>query len=1136
MGWGLGADQAMVVRPRSALHVAHMTQQENRRLAAVWFADIVGYTELSARDEDLALRVVRELQRIARMQCDARGGRVVKLLGDAVLTVFDSADGAVRAAVTLRDGFLKAPEVQSAGVSLRIGLHVGEVVEAHDGDIYGDAVNAASRIESKVAQPGQVVISNVAYQVLQQRSTIEVEDLGEFELKGLAGPMHLYAVSLLEEAESVDLRDLLQDELAPLQLLDVAGIGGMGEVYLARDPGLRRTLAVKVLRRELVSDKEARARFFREAQIIAGLSHPNVIPIHAVGELKDGTPYLVMDYVEGGSLADRLEQEGPLSVPEARRILGEVASALQTAHERGIVHRDIKAANVLWDLESGRVLVTDWGIAALDPTMELAPETRLTKTGMFIGSPHYMSPEQLAGDEVGPETDMYSLGLLAFELLTGHGPFPAETPREIMISHLREDAPKLVDEREDADPELTSVVAKCLAKDPHQRPAAGEVAQRLAPGAHELLEWPPPGLGPLMGKGVQLSGELGLGLVLLTAPLLLALFWVPPPRDLFVEVTVESVGGGLTLIVGLLLLGRAMWLSVAVGRLWMQGLRLGYGWVTLAEVASDSRRDTGTLLAGGREYTELTSEERGRFRVLRSARVGMVLLGVLSLIPMAWVVLAAGGTSVGSGWIGLLILWGPLALSLMGASFAEWPERRAARQLRRELARRRAPIEALRPLVDPWYSVFERIGGSRRSSSGPKGRSPVGLAMGVGIAVFALIGIALIAPFGIMVAAGPSLVFSVTKDYSVVAEKARRLEPGRPATLEKDPSLSSDEPLEWMLAVTDSVERNRWWRELPIPSELAGSTIVAAVGPYGLCPTVEHCTRGALAIDSLFLAVARGLSPEEQAYLREFASDPRFPAFERLAQAPTFDELAFMHLYLGGPAINEETTWLSFPVPSYTGVREVGYNKVAQAALLLSEGDSDGAERALREIVSVALLLADDGTSLMTGLIGSIVGVRGIEGLRTLYAQTGELEKLAQIQEQLSDVPVDESPGNPSGEAAILQFLGDPGWLRSMKWDLLPALLFSHACGHPYGLLGGIPTEVDALVRGPIHDQMVKHRSEETYFEALIDWESRLARGGPTQGFWQDGRPPLLQGLVTWGWWAGQILGSDRLSSCFLLF
>ena len=190
-----------------------MTQDRPRRLAAVWFADIVGYTDLFARDEDLALRVVRELQRIAKKHCQARGGRVVKLMGDAVLAVFDSADGAVRAAISLRDEFLGSREAKTAEVSLRIGVHVGEVADSPDGDVYGDAVNVASRVE-RVAVSGQVALSQGAYVLLQQRTGMEFEDLGEFDLKGVPGPVRLYSAELIEEEETAGIRELLQEAIA----------------------------------------------------------------------------------------------------------------------------------------------------------------------------------------------------------------------------------------------------------------------------------------------------------------------------------------------------------------------------------------------------------------------------------------------------------------------------------------------------------------------------------------------------------------------------------------------------------------------------------------------------------------------------------------------------------------------------------------------------------------------------------------------------------------------------------------------------------------------------------------------------------------------------------------------------------
>jgi class 3 adenylate cyclase len=173
-----------------------MPEERTRRLAAVWFADIVGYTALSAQDEDAALTVVDELQSIANAAVEERGGRVVKYLGDAVLTVFDSVDSALKAAFDLQVGFEGSEVAQRYEVALRIGLHLGEVVEAEDGDVYGDGVNTASRIEG-VARPGEVAVTEAVFQQIHNRPQFDTEPLGRKELKGLKSTA-VYTVRLVD--------------------------------------------------------------------------------------------------------------------------------------------------------------------------------------------------------------------------------------------------------------------------------------------------------------------------------------------------------------------------------------------------------------------------------------------------------------------------------------------------------------------------------------------------------------------------------------------------------------------------------------------------------------------------------------------------------------------------------------------------------------------------------------------------------------------------------------------------------------------------------------------------------------------------------------------------------------------------
>lgn len=186
---------------------------------------------------------------------------------------------------------------------------------------------------------------------------------------------------------------LLAQALAPsYMLIRRLGAGGMGTVYVARDPVLKRLVAVKVMSPELSRDPDARTRFSREAQAVAALSHPNVVAVYAVGELENGLPYIVMQYVEGRSMAERVHEDGPLDVATAKRVLGEVAQALSATHRKGIIHRDIKPANILWDDESGRALVTDFGIAAVreHPDERGREAVKITQTGMAVGTPAYM--------------------------------------------------------------------------------------------------------------------------------------------------------------------------------------------------------------------------------------------------------------------------------------------------------------------------------------------------------------------------------------------------------------------------------------------------------------------------------------------------------------------------------------------------------------------------------------------------------------------------------------------------------------------------------------------------------------------------------------------------------------------------
>ncbi len=266
---------------------------------------------------------------------------------------------------------------------------------------------------------------------------------------------------------------------ADFEVLRPLGRGSVALVYLAKDRALGVPVAIKVLKPGKAADETARRRFEREARAAASLAdHPNTVPVTRFGRLPDQTPYLVMQYVHGRTLEERLQAEGHLAVTEATQILREVASALALAHEKGIVHRDVRAANVLWDEEKGRARLTDFGIAAVI-SLTGSEVTRLTKTGQLLGDPSHLSPEQLLDEGVTELADMYLFGILGYELLAGRGPYDARTPTDWIHAHLNREPRDLRELRPDAPPELAELLRRCLAKKPNHRPSAKDVLRAL---------------------------------------------------------------------------------------------------------------------------------------------------------------------------------------------------------------------------------------------------------------------------------------------------------------------------------------------------------------------------------------------------------------------------------------------------------------------------------------------------------------------------------------------------------------------------------------------------------------------------------------------------------------------------------
>src|SRR5688500_9932716 len=259
------------------------------------------------------------------------------------------------------------------------------------------------------------------------------------------------------------------------------GRGGMSVVYLAREVHLDRLVAIKLLPPDRASDAGVRERFLREARLAAKLSHPHIIPIHAVDQAEDFVFY-VMSYIDGEMLGLRVRTRGPLPGSEAIRVFRDVAWALSYAHARGLVHRDVKSDNVLLENTTGRVFVSDFGMAsALDDALH----TRVS------GTPEFMSPEQALGRELDGRSDVYSLGVTAFYALSGKLPFEGNSATELLAKQVTERAPAVAATGIPVARKLAVLVDRCLAKDPSQRPSGADaLAEQLTAVVQQRRELP----------------------------------------------------------------------------------------------------------------------------------------------------------------------------------------------------------------------------------------------------------------------------------------------------------------------------------------------------------------------------------------------------------------------------------------------------------------------------------------------------------------------------------------------------------------------------------------------------------------------------------------------------------------------
>ncbi len=427
---------------------------------------------------------------------------------------------------------------------------------------------------------------------------------------------------------------VLQETVAGRYSLDhELGRGGMGIVFLARDVGLDRPVAIKLFPPEMAVDVSLRERFLREARTAAKLSHPNIVPIHAVEE-HDDLVFFVMTFVEGETLTQRLASRGPLPVRDAVRVLREVAWALVQAHAQGIVHRDIKADNILLERGSGRAMVTDFGIAKVSGVGHDTDEHEI------MGTPEFMSPEQATGEAVDDRTDIYSLGVVAFLALSGRMPFEGATASEILAHHIRTPAPRLHTLAPGVPSKLSALVDKCLAKKPSARIAtANDLAEALDTALETRRELPV--AVRLFVEEIKRRKDQSRGL----AYTLVVLFTALMVMSLMLRGAPASMGVGLALL-GLLAAGPTLGAVRRIRRV----LAAGYDQEDVVHAFNQdiaARHEELAFLYGPDYAQRATKLRKTAYGAFATAAVGIVgLLGFPDAAPF-FLPLASGATLVG---------------------------------------------------------------------------------------------------------------------------------------------------------------------------------------------------------------------------------------------------------------------------------------------------------------------------------------------------------------------------------------------------------------------------------------------------------------------------------------------------------
>ena len=407
--------------------------RRHKNALTVLFTDVVGSTSFFERNGDTAgLVMIHRHDELAARAIQQYEGTVVKTIGDSAMAEFPNPGSAVRAAVEIERQFLKLnltlPEDHR--VEVRIGVHTG-VGFRKGNDLFGDVVNVTARIVKRTA-PAQILISRPMYEAISNDSDLHCRWLSKLTIDGRTEQEDIFEVVWTDAEAYRQVRERLTatSYIPPrYEVLSQIGTGGTGIVYKVRDLETSEIVALKVLKPEIASDPDVQENFKRELCLARKITHKNVCRIHEFNRV-NGTAYTSMEFVEGESLLSRLYRVGSLPLDEALDIARQICAGLREAHAQGIVHRDLKPANIMVD-RNGTVKIMDFGIARMvqrDGPM----------TGTIVGTPAYMAPEQAELKPVSSCTDIYAVGLLLYEMITGVAAFCGDTPVAVALKQIRE--------------------------------------------------------------------------------------------------------------------------------------------------------------------------------------------------------------------------------------------------------------------------------------------------------------------------------------------------------------------------------------------------------------------------------------------------------------------------------------------------------------------------------------------------------------------------------------------------------------------------------------------------------------------------------------------------------------------------